>query len=203
LLRLLEYEALSLHLGTLGQALDVGGGRRADYISSLFRGQRLDSINADPVMAPTVTADLEGGLPFGTAAYDTVLSLNTLEHLRNDGFVLREMLRVLRPGGRLLLGVPFLYPVHASPSDYHRHTEHAWEALLVEAGFSPEDIDIHPLSLGSSAAALSLVEMSLPVPLRVAARAVALGFAVLKARRRSGDGGRTVPLGYFVVALKK
>lgn len=50
-------------------------------------------------------------LPFPAASFDTVLSHEVLEHVRDDAMALAEIARVLRPGGRLIVFVPNrLYP---------------------------------------------------------------------------------------------
>jgi len=53
--------------------------------------------------AANVIADVEETLPFRDEVFETVYSRFLFEHLRNPGFVLREMVRVLRPGGKLIL----------------------------------------------------------------------------------------------------
>ena len=45
-------------------------------------------------------------LPFADAAFDAVLCLDVLEHVRDEWAVLCEVARVLRPGGALILSVP-------------------------------------------------------------------------------------------------
>jgi SAM-dependent methyltransferase len=45
-------------------------------------------------------------LPFRDASLDTVLFLEVLEHLADDAGALREIARILRPGGKLVLSVP-------------------------------------------------------------------------------------------------
>ncbi len=42
-------------------------------------------------------------LPFEDSSYDKVLSISTIEHIDDDALALHEMLRVLKPGGLLLL----------------------------------------------------------------------------------------------------
>lgn len=53
-----------------------------------------------------VAADLEQALPFDPAAFDAIVSLHVFEHLRAPEGTLRELARVLRPGGVVLLGFP-------------------------------------------------------------------------------------------------
>lgn len=45
-------------------------------------------------------------LPFNDGVYDTVTSFEVLEHVPDDTAVLKEMFRVLRPGGLLIVSVP-------------------------------------------------------------------------------------------------
>jgi SAM-dependent methyltransferase len=45
-------------------------------------------------------------LPFPSGSFDLILSHEVLEHVRDDWLVVREMVRVLRPGGRMVLFVP-------------------------------------------------------------------------------------------------
>jgi len=55
--------------------------------------------------------------------FDTVISLNVLEHIENDGLALRHIWHLLRPGGRLVLIVPshsWLYGTMDSAIGHHR-----------------------------------------------------------------------------------
>jgi SAM-dependent methyltransferase len=59
----------------------------------------------------------------------TVLCLNTLEHVANVYSAVREMYRVLKPGGVLLMTTPFDFVIHDHPHDYWRFTPQALELL--------------------------------------------------------------------------
>ena len=59
-------------------------------------------------------------LPIATAAVDAVLALEVLEHLDSPQRLLDEASRVLRPGGHLVITVPFMFGVHDF-RDYYRY----------------------------------------------------------------------------------
>jgi SAM-dependent methyltransferase len=82
---------------------------------------------------PDVFAD-GARLPFRDASFDTVVLLEVLEHVADAPAVLDEIARVLKPGGRLLLSVPFLYPLHDAPHDYRRYTAPGLEAAIGRSG---------------------------------------------------------------------
>ncbi|MGE3163783.1 MAG: methyltransferase domain-containing protein [Planctomycetota bacterium] len=61
-------------------------------------------------------------LPFRAGSVRGLVSIALLEHVPSSAAVLEEWGRVLSPGGRLFLVVPFLQPFHAAPEDYRRWT---------------------------------------------------------------------------------
>jgi ubiquinone/menaquinone biosynthesis C-methylase UbiE len=66
-------------------------------------------------------------LPFGDARFDLVLSTGVIEYLKGDADVLREMHRVLRPGGHLVLPVTNLWsPVNAFDAVIEFLKRQAW-----------------------------------------------------------------------------
>ena len=65
-----------------------------------------------------------------SSTYDCVFCSGVLEHIDDFQAALAEITRVLRPGGVLLLGLPFRQPVHQSPHDYWRFTEFGIRYLL-------------------------------------------------------------------------
>ena len=54
-----------------------------------------------------VQHDLAQPLPFAPESFDVIWCSEVLEHLFDPGFALREMQRVMAPGGRLLVTVPY------------------------------------------------------------------------------------------------
>lgn len=84
---------------------------------------------------PTIVGVAED-LPLEDASFDVALSTMMLEHVVDPRRVLSEVRRVLRPGGRLILVVPSVWPAHEVPYDYWRFTRFGLEQLLREFGFS-------------------------------------------------------------------
>jgi len=74
-------------------------------------------------------------LPFCERSFDYVLLLDVFEHLPDAERALSEISRVLVDRGRLVLQVPFMYPIHDAPNDYRRYTEHGLEKLFCDKGF--------------------------------------------------------------------
>ena len=74
--------------------------------------------------------------PISDASVDAVLSTETLEHVPEPLSFLAEALRCLKPGGSILLTVPFAARWHFIPHDYWRFTPSGLERLLRNAGFT-------------------------------------------------------------------
>ncbi|MFC1620017.1 methyltransferase domain-containing protein [Candidatus Neomarinimicrobiota bacterium] len=87
-----------------------------------------------------IFANLVEKLPFDNAFADTVVSNQTMEHLPEPALFLSECYRILKPGGGLLITVPFMWHIHEEPYDYYRFTRHGLQYLLAKNGF--EQIDI-------------------------------------------------------------
>ena len=67
-------------------------------------------------------------LPLADGSVDLVLSLELVEHVPEPAVVLREIARVLKPGGTVILSVPSTVPRHAE-DDYWRFTAQGLETL--------------------------------------------------------------------------
>lgn len=62
--------------------------------------------------------------------FDMILCLNVLEHVYEFDTAVNNMHRALRTGGRLVIFVPMLYPLHDEPFDFWRFTEHSLRRLM-------------------------------------------------------------------------
>ncbi len=61
-------------------------------------------------------------LPIKDGSVDMVVTESTLEHIPDAELAIKEICRVVKPGGYVYVSIPFLLPFHASPNDYIRFT---------------------------------------------------------------------------------
>jgi SAM-dependent methyltransferase len=118
-----------------GRLLDVGCGRRP-YEKTFFAGAT-EYIGVDYLSdrsEPDVICSALG-LPFGAEVFDTVVSTEVLEHVPEPLLALREMRRVLKPAGRLVLSAPMYWPRHDLPYDFFRYPYDGLLHLVKESGF--------------------------------------------------------------------
>lgn len=78
-------------------------------------------------------------LPFGNGEFDLVLCVAIIEHLENPQRAIDEMRRVLKPGGKIVVSVPFMFPIHDSPRDYWRFTKYGLSKIF-ENGWETEKL---------------------------------------------------------------
>jgi SAM-dependent methyltransferase len=164
-----------------------------DWAKSLHGGDYLDA-----------ECDLTKGLPFADASFDTILLSDVLEHIPTPDSLWREMGRLLKPGGKLLLNVPFYYCLHEDPYDYYRYTKYALRRFAETTGF--EIILIKELG-GAPEIVVDIVSKSVlrfgpigewtAVALQAACRSLVT--SPLGARI-SEKTARQFPLGYFMIA---
>lgn len=62
--------------------------------------------------------------------YDVVLCMSVLEHVYEYQKAVDNIHRSLKKGGKLIVGMPFCFPLHDEPADYWRFTEHALRGIL-------------------------------------------------------------------------
>ncbi len=74
-------------------------------------------------------------IPFGDDHFDNVFCSEVMEHVFNPDESLQEIKRVLKPGGKLLLTCPFVWPEHEAPFDYARYSSFGITHLLEKNGF--------------------------------------------------------------------
>jgi SAM-dependent methyltransferase len=213
LIRKLLNDKVRAHLGDLrGTVVDLGCGTRpyeADILGHADRYIGLDWNNTLHGLHADIAADLAKPLPLLDGSLDCVTLFEVLEHVPEPAALRAETSRVLKPGGVLMLSVPFQWWVHEAPWDFYRYTRHGLAYLLGKAGYA--DVSIEPTSGFWSMWILKLNYQTTrlirgPRPLRWVLRALMLPFwwlgqmlAPLIDRAWSEDRETA---GYFVTARK-
>jgi SAM-dependent methyltransferase len=133
-----------------GRLLDVGCGDKpfahlfAPYVSEYLGIEHEASFTATAASQRERAPDLlyDGRrLPFEDATFDTVLNVQVLEHTPHPKKLVREMGRVLKDDGILILSAPFQFRLHEEPHDYFRFSPHGLRTLCDAAGL--EIVEIH------------------------------------------------------------
>ena len=118
-----------------GKLLDVGCGRRP-YEKTYFA--KADSYLGTDYLTDRSLPDVVASaldLPFEDGSFDTVTSTEVLEHVPDPLRALKEMHRVLRQDGVLIITVPMHWPRHEVPYDFWRFTYDGLLHLLEESNF--------------------------------------------------------------------
>lgn len=208
---------LAPRLGHLtGEILDVGCGEMPfrSLLGSDVRYTGID-VPAASDFGMTQHADVlpfDGlTIPFPDARFDHVLCTEVLEHAEAPEALVAEMHRVLKPGGTLVMTVPFAARVHHAPYDFHRFTRYRLVQLLV--GFADTHIEERGDDLAVLANKLIVITLRLARPrpallllwplVLLLAPLSGIALAVAHLSLRFGWGSLMDPLGYGAEARKE
>lgn len=118
---------LASNTGTL---LEVGPQERS-MVRENFRNYTIDTFDIVDTYKPTHVGDLTRRNEFiPDAHYDCVVCLEVLEHTLEPFAAVREMRRILKDGGYLLVSAPLNWRIHGPIPDCWRFTEHGFKVLL-------------------------------------------------------------------------
>jgi len=195
-----------------GKLLDLGCGSKP-YQKLL--GQKVDrwiGLDFELAAAGRTAADVFGSgldLPFRDGTFDTVLCTQVLEHTPEPLRMMKEIARVLRPGGTLLLSAPQTGPLHEQPHDYYRYTCWGLRHLAHQARLEVHDTT--PIG-GNAATLMQLCAWHLnplkrlPLGQAVHGACVAIvsymGLALDAPLARLAQEGSTTILAYLLVAKR-
>ena len=129
-----------------GTVLDVGCGFMP-YRSLLtgnpkvekYLGMDLEQSDLYGSVPPDITWD-GGSIPLADESVDCVLATEFLEHHSDPAAVLSEMRRVMRPGGVIVVTVPFIWNLHEIPHDEYRYTPYSLERHFRDSGFQRVEV---------------------------------------------------------------
>ncbi|HEY1693380.1 MAG TPA: class I SAM-dependent methyltransferase [Polyangiaceae bacterium] len=132
-----------------GRLLDVGCGEKP--YEPIFRPYVTEYVGVEyaPVFETTQSSKRATGpdlyydgktLPFPDDSFDTVISIQVLEHTPHPQTVVDEMSRVAKKGGLVLVHVPFSFRLHEEPNDFFRYTPHGLRSMFDGAGIEVEGL---------------------------------------------------------------
>lgn len=119
-----------------GRALDLGSDKSPYRELLTSRGYAVETldITRDNGADHAGTAEATG-LP--DASYDVVICTQVLEHCMNPWAAVREINRIVRPGGHAIVSAPHVWFYHPHPTDHWRFTQEGMAHLCREAGLEP------------------------------------------------------------------
>ncbi|HKW14415.1 MAG TPA: class I SAM-dependent methyltransferase [Candidatus Krumholzibacteria bacterium] len=142
-----------------------------------------------------VLADLNETCPLPDETFDTILCTDVIEHLKHPERLFMDAARMLRSGGHLILGTPYLYPLHELPHDYFRSSASALEMMARDARLTV--VELRPYGSYRHVLGMMLAKKLQHIPL---VRSLVPRLALM--RRRHVRVTTAFPLGYLVVASK-
>jgi SAM-dependent methyltransferase len=136
-----ELTAFSAGLPTGTMVLDAGSGNQ--IYKPIFAHCEYESADFEKVDKPyaksAYTCDLRS-IPVEDGRFGAVVFTQVMEHLPEPAAVLRELHRVLKPGGTLFYTGPFWYEEHEQPYDFYRYTQFGVKHLMEGAGFKVREL---------------------------------------------------------------
>ncbi len=177
-----------------GRVLDLAGG--GSYEALLPTGFEVVRTNVVPDKG--VPVDFNKPLPYADDSFDFVLLFNALYIAEDPPALMREIRRVLRSGGHVLIASPFLANEMREPHDYVRFTSEGLLRLLHGARFTR--IELTPYGERFSTAANLLHDVWLFPLLRLPIYALACALDTIIPHKVHTL--HPAPLGWFCVAEK-
>jgi SAM-dependent methyltransferase len=117
-----------------GSVLDYGCGG-APYRTLFVKASSYVGADIAPGPRTDLIIDTDYSVALPDEQFDAVLSTQVLEHVAEPRCYLKEALRLLKPGGKLLLTTHGFFEEHGCPYDFHRWTAAGLEHELRAAGF--------------------------------------------------------------------
>ncbi|CAB3695608.1 hypothetical protein LMG22037_03220 [Paraburkholderia phenoliruptrix] len=123
-----------------GRLLEVGPQDRS-LVRQCFTNFSVDTFDVVDTYKPTIVGDItkvNSAIP--ESAYDVVVCMDVIEHTLNPFDTVKEIRRILRHEGHLMISAPLNWRIHGPSPDCWRITEHGWNVLLRD--FDIVEIDI-------------------------------------------------------------
>jgi SAM-dependent methyltransferase len=142
-------------------------------------------------------------LPLESEQFDTILITDVLEHIAKPELLMSEMARLLKPNGKIILTVPFLYWLHEQPNDYFRYTEFALKMFCQQNNLTLIQLEAYggALEVILDIFAKQLIQISQPACTIYSSISTAIIESPL-GQKISNKNSNIFPLGYYLIAQK-
>jgi SAM-dependent methyltransferase len=120
------FNGLFIDLPDDALCLSIGGGPARAH-------GRLINVNIGPFPNVDVVADAHQ-LPYADESVDVIYSEAVFEHLHSPDKAAEEIYRVLKPGRKIFICTPFMFPYHGYPHHYQNYTISGHRHLFESAG---------------------------------------------------------------------
>ncbi len=87
--------------------------------------------------------------PFKDSVVDAVILDSVMEHLPDTQGAMKEISRIIKPDGLIIMTSLFMYPYHSSPNDFFRWTEEGMKKVLNQYGFKILERGVHGGPMGA------------------------------------------------------
>jgi SAM-dependent methyltransferase len=124
----------------IGRVLDVGSGSHSRYRGFFRDCTKYVKLDIEGVPDVDVHGSAES-IPLPDNSFDSIVSTQVIGDVFDLEKAFSEFIRVLKPGGVLLLTEGFMDPLHDEPYDYWRFTAHSLRRLAADAGFEVELVE--------------------------------------------------------------
>ena len=120
-----------------GKVLDIGGkktNKRGLFQPPVNKVECWQYVNIDKSTNPDYLCPADA-INVQDSSFDIVILTEVLEHLEQPEKVIQETYRILKNGGKLIISMPFLYPIHGDPDDFQRWTTTKIKQVLKQNNF--------------------------------------------------------------------
>lgn len=123
-----------------GKILIIGAGDKIEWYNSIFNDKSL-VITSDvhTQFNPDIVVDCHQ-IPFANESFDLVIAGQVLEHTFKPWVVAKEVERIVKTNGNILIEIPFNFPYHSPPYDFFRFTFTGLRSLFTKCNLNDFEV---------------------------------------------------------------